>query len=59
MIREDLCKKNNHNLDPVTNPETFAAYTKALAKIEQGMFSFATAAGGGYKWHELDNMLLE
>ncbi|WP_338541487.1 ABC transporter substrate-binding protein [Paenibacillus tundrae] len=57
MIREDLRKK--YNLEPVTNAETFAAYTKAIAKNEPGMSGFATAAGGGYKWHELDNMLLE
>ncbi|MDM5277429.1 ABC transporter substrate-binding protein [Paenibacillus silvae] len=57
MIREDLRKK--HNLEPVTNAETFAAYTKGIAQNEPGMSGFATAAGGGYKWHELDNMLLE
>lgn len=57
LIREDLRKK--YNLEPVTDPETFAAYTKTIAKNESGMSGFATAVGGGYKWHELDNMLLE
>lgn len=57
MIREDLRKK--YNLEPVTNQETFAAYAKAIAKNEKGMSGYAAAAGGGYKWHELDNLLLE
>lgn len=57
IIREDLRKK--YNLEPVTNPETFAIYAKAIAANEQGMSGFSTAVGGGYKWHELDNVLLE
>lgn len=57
LIREDLRKK--YNLEPVTSPETFAAYAKTISKNEKGMSGFAAAAGGGYKWNELDNVLLE
>lgn len=57
MIREDLRKK--YNLELVNSPESFAVYAKTIAENEKGMSGFAAAAGGGYKWHELDNILLE
>ncbi|KAA8997183.1 DUF3502 domain-containing protein [Paenibacillus spiritus] len=57
LIREDLRKK--YNLEPVTSPETYAAYLKAIAQNEKGMNAFGAKPADGWKWHELDQILLE
>jgi putative aldouronate transport system substrate-binding protein len=57
LIREDLRKK--HNLEPVTSPETYAAYVKALAANEKTVDGFGAKPADGWKWHELDQVLLE
>lgn len=57
LIREDLRKK--YNLEPVTSPETYAAYVKAIAANEKGINAFQAKAADGWKWHELDQIMLE
>ncbi|MBB3109539.1 putative aldouronate transport system substrate-binding protein [Paenibacillus phyllosphaerae] len=57
LIREDLRKK--YNLEPVTSPETYAAYLKAVAANEKGINAFGAKPADGWKWHELDQILLE
>ncbi|MCA0755654.1 DUF3502 domain-containing protein [Paenibacillus sp. N4] len=57
LIREDLRKK--YNLDPVNSPETFANYVKTVAANEKGINAYNAKAADGWKWHELDQILLE
>lgn len=57
LIREDLRKK--YNLEPVNSPETYAAYLKAIAANEKGVNAFNAKGADGWKWHELDQILLE
>lgn len=57
LIREDLRKK--YNLDPVNSPETFANYVKTIAANEKGINAYNAKAADGWKWHELDQILLE
>ncbi|RCW47607.1 DUF3502 domain-containing protein [Paenibacillus prosopidis] len=57
LIREDLRKK--HNLEPVNSPETFANYVKTIAANEKGINAYNAKAADGWKWHELDQILLE
>ncbi|WP_059050149.1 DUF3502 domain-containing protein [Paenibacillus senegalimassiliensis] len=57
LVREDLRKK--YNLDPVNSPETYAAYLKAIAAGEKGISPFGAKPADGWKWHELDQILLE
>jgi putative aldouronate transport system substrate-binding protein len=57
LIREDLRKK--YNLKPVTSPEAYADYVKAIAAGEKGIGGFGAKPADGYKWHELDQILLE
>ncbi|WP_123039395.1 DUF3502 domain-containing protein [Cohnella candidum] len=57
LIREDLRKK--YNLPAVNSPETFANYLKTLAQNEKGILPFQAKAADGWKWHELDQILLE
>lgn len=57
FIREDLLKK--YNLQPVNSPETYAAYLKAVGANEKGMSAFGAKPADGWKWHELDQILLE
>lgn len=57
IIREDLRKK--YNLEPVNSPETFAAYVKTVAANEKGINAYGAKAADGWKWHELDQILLE
>ncbi|KRE41813.1 ABC transporter substrate-binding protein [Paenibacillus sp. Soil522] len=57
LIRDDLRKK--YNLDPVNNPETFANYVKTIAANEKSINAYNAKAADGWKWHELDQILLE
>ncbi|SEU29394.1 ABC transporter substrate-binding protein [Paenibacillus sp. NFR01] len=57
LVREDLVKK--YNLEPVTSPETYATYLKTIAKNEKGVSAFGAKPADGWKWHELDQILLE
>lgn len=57
IIREDLRKK--YGLEPVNSPETFAAYVKAVGAGEPGMSAYGAKPADGWKWHELDQILLE
>lgn len=57
LIREDLRKK--YNLDPVNSPETYANYVKTIAANESGFNAFGAKPADGWKWHELDQILLE
>lgn len=57
LIREDLRKK--YNLEPVNSPETYAAYLKAIGAGEKGVSPFGAKPADGWKWHELDQILLE
>jgi len=57
LIREDLRKK--HNLEPVTSPETYAAYVKGIASNEKTVDGFGAKPADGWKWHELDQILIE
>ncbi|WP_029192268.1 DUF3502 domain-containing protein [Paenibacillus harenae] len=57
LIRDDLRKK--YNLDPVNSPETFANYVKTVAANEKGINAYNAKAADGWKWHELDQILLE
>lgn len=57
IIREDLRKK--YNLEPVTSPETYAAYVKTVGANEKGISAFGAKPADGWKWHELDQILLE
>ncbi|MBD2868013.1 DUF3502 domain-containing protein [Paenibacillus arenilitoris] len=57
LIRDDLRKK--YNLDPVISPETFANYAKTVAANEKGINAYNAKAADGWKWHELDQILLE
>lgn len=57
LIREDLRVK--YNLEPVNSPETYATYLKTIAANEKGMGAFGAKPGDGWKWHELDEVLLE
>ncbi|AIQ62272.1 sugar ABC transporter substrate-binding protein [Paenibacillus stellifer] len=57
LIREDLVKK--YNLQPVNSPETYAAYLKAIAASEKGINAFGAKPADGWKWHELDQIMLE
>ncbi|MEF2967508.1 ABC transporter substrate-binding protein [Paenibacillus sp. M1] len=57
LIREDLRKK--YNLEPINSPETYAAYVKTVAANEKGISAFGAKPADGWKWHELDQILLE
>ncbi|MHA7964206.1 ABC transporter substrate-binding protein [Paenibacillus sp. CAU 1782] len=57
LIRQDLLEK--YNLEPVTSPETFATYLKTVAANEPGVTAYGARPGDGWKWHEMDDMLLE
>ncbi|MFC4598489.1 ABC transporter substrate-binding protein [Cohnella hongkongensis] len=57
IIRDDLRKK--YHLEPVSDPETFAAYLKAVGTGEPGISAFGAKPADGWKWHELDQILLE
>ncbi|MDQ0115273.1 ABC transporter substrate-binding protein [Paenibacillus harenae] len=57
LIREDLRKK--HNLPEVNSPESFANYVKTIAGNEKGINAYNAKAADGWKWHELDQILLE
>lgn len=57
FIREDLRKK--YNLDPINSPETYAAYVKTVGANEKGFNAFGAKPADGWKWHELDQILLE
>ncbi|NWL88635.1 sugar ABC transporter substrate-binding protein [Paenibacillus sp. 79R4] len=57
LIREDLRKK--YHLEPVNSPETYSAYVKTIAAGEQGISGFGAKPADGWKWHELDQILLE
>ncbi|MEK5477899.1 ABC transporter substrate-binding protein [Paenibacillus sp. FSL R5-0407] len=57
IIREDLRKK--YNLEPINSPETYAAYVKAVGANEKGVSAFGAKPADGWKWHELDQALLE
>lgn len=57
LIREDLRKK--HNLPEVNSPESFANYVKTIAANEKGINAYNAKAADGWKWHELDQILLE
>ncbi|MBW7458912.1 ABC transporter substrate-binding protein, partial [Paenibacillus sepulcri] len=57
LIRDDLRQK--YNLEPVNSPETFAAYLKAIAANEKGINAYGAKPADGWKWHELDQILLE
>lgn len=56
LVREDLRKK--YNLEPVTSPETYAAYLKGVAANEKGMSAYGAKPADGWKWHELDEIML-
>ncbi|WP_028611618.1 ABC transporter substrate-binding protein [Paenibacillus harenae] len=57
IIREDLRKK--YNLDPVNSPESFAKYVITIAANEKSINAYNAKPGDGWKWHELDQILLE
>ncbi|MGZ7444642.1 DUF3502 domain-containing protein [Paenibacillus sp. TH7-28] len=57
LVREDLRKK--YNLEPVNSPVTYAAYLKAIGANEKGISPFGAKPADGWKWHELDQILLE
>ncbi|MFP4976841.1 ABC transporter substrate-binding protein [Paenibacillus sp. CN-4] len=57
LIREDLRKK--YNLELVNSPESYAAYVKAVAANEKGVNGFGAKPADGWKWHELDDIMLE
>ncbi|GJM75216.1 hypothetical protein HMSSN036_74320 [Paenibacillus macerans] len=57
FIREDLRKK--YNLEPVNSPEAYAAYLKTIGANEKGITPFGAKPADGWKWHELDQILLE
>lgn len=57
IIRDDLRKK--YGLDPVKDPQTFAAYLKTIGTGERGIGAFGAKPADGWKWHELDQILLE
>lgn len=57
LIREDLRQK--YNLDPVNSPESYANYIKTVAANEKGFSAFGAKPADGWKWHELDQILLE
>lgn len=56
LYRQDLLEK--YNLEPINSAETFAAYLKALASGEQGISPFGARPAEGWKFHELDQILL-
>jgi len=57
IIRDDLRKK--YGLDPVDSPETFAAYVKTIGAFETNMSAYGAKPADGWRWHELDQILLE
>lgn len=57
LIREDLRKK--YNIDPINSPETYANYVKTIAANEKSLNAFGAKPADGWKWHELDQILLE
>ncbi|MDO3409292.1 ABC transporter substrate-binding protein [Saccharibacillus sp. CPCC 101409] len=57
LIRQDLVDK--YKLDPVTDPATYAEYVKAVPANEKGVSGFGAKPADGWKWHELDDVLLE
>ncbi|WP_249897411.1 DUF3502 domain-containing protein [Paenibacillus sp. PK3_47] len=57
LYREDLRKK--YNLPEINSPETYADYLKTVAKEEQGVTAFGAKPADGWKFHELDQTLLE
>lgn len=57
LIREDLRKK--YNLPEINSPETYANYVKTVGANEKGISAFNAKAADGWKWHELDQVLLE
>ena len=57
IIRDDLRKK--YKLEPVNDPETFAAYVKTVGTGEREIGAFGAKPADGWKWHELDQIMLE
>lgn len=57
LYRHDLLEK--YNLEPINSPETYAAYLKAVAANEPGVSAYGAKPADGWKWHELDQILLE
>lgn len=57
LYREDLRKK--YNLPEINSKETYADYLKTIAANEKGITPFGAKAADGWKWHELDQTLLE
>lgn len=57
LIREDLRKK--YNLPEINSPESYANYLKTVAANEKGITPYGAKAADGWKWHELDQILLE
>lgn len=57
LYREDLRKK--HNLPEINSPESYATYLKAIAKDEKGITAYGAKPADGWKFHELDQTLLE
>ncbi|MHA6529519.1 DUF3502 domain-containing protein [Paenibacillus sp. BAC0078] len=57
LYREDLRKK--YNLPEINSPETYANYLKTVAKNEKGITAYGAKPADGWKWHELDQTLLE
>jgi putative aldouronate transport system substrate-binding protein len=57
LYRHDLLEK--YNLEPIDSPETYAAYLKAVAANEPGVSAYGAKPADGWKWHELDQALLE
>jgi len=57
ILRDDLRRK--YNLAPVNDPATFAAYVKTVGAEEKGISAFGAKPADGWKWHELDQILLE
>ena len=57
LYREDLRKK--YNLPEINSPESYANYLKTIAKEESTITAYGAKPADGWKWHELDQTLLE
>ncbi|MFD1908370.1 hypothetical protein ACFSQ7_36775 [Paenibacillus rhizoplanae] len=53
-----ICAKK-HNLPEINSAESYATYLKAIAKDEKGITAFGAKPADGWKFHELDQTLLE
>lgn len=57
LYREDLRKK--YNLAEINSPESYADYLKTIAKEESAMSAYGAKPADGFKWHELDKIMIE